>query len=264
MQPLPYRKPAQRLFPGLVGRPDPAPTTPTLTTPKRGRPCLAGAPMTAAERKRRQRAIATEKKTAAIAEAEAQARATAIQDAIAKTVLEQKIDQETGGRGAGMIMPQAPHGRGRIRTGGFGLAELGDADARDQRQTNGGKRWAPEGPAPDTRQQVPFAIPYDFKKRERQWANEEMIRVLIRSRYWCRYCPKPRPEFNMDQENCPGINDHIRKQHPEKHIPELGIVSIFQCSQCGARFNDYIDAKRHVSSLRHNHKRPKPDFRDAP
>jgi hypothetical protein len=99
------KKHVQRAFTGLAGSfltvvktEAPAPP-PELLKAKRGRPPKHGKAMTPAERKTKSRAKKLE------------------DAALKKLIVEQKVDDNTGGKGRGMFLSQAEAGRGALVTG---------------------------------------------------------------------------------------------------------------------------------------------------
>jgi hypothetical protein len=247
------QRPVQRAFVGRGGRPGLAGSP--LARKKRGRPPLtASGAQTAVERKRRQRA----KEAAEVA-------AEALQQAIAEAIKEQEIDEKTGGRGAGMNIPQAPHGLGRIITGGFNTVNgvLDAIDAGAPRSTGGGKRLKPRGTTNNIEsrtQQTGSKDPKSFgpgatrreERRRREWYKEEKAKKSIRSSHWCKLCPD-RPQFKEFRD----AFLHVTERHPEKLLADLGVGSIHVCF-CGAEFEDYKDAFNHALSSRESHEAPAP------
>jgi hypothetical protein len=257
------KKPAKRAFPWMAGSPFAKRTRPAKSkpeepepvevldgrtgivipapdpVPKRGRPRVnPDKPMTPVERKRLERA----NKAAKLAEQQRQ-------QMVAETVREQRIDQKTGSRGAGMNMPEAPHGRGRVETGGYSSTKIDVVDGHHEQMVDGG--IVREGTGTRLND-------HTFESRERHWLKDRELQSRIETRHYCKYCQKkPRPAFSVfkGENGAIGAFDHVLEKHPEKSLPELGIVSIFSCRQCKKKFKFLADALRHVASLRRKHKR---------
>jgi hypothetical protein len=129
IHPVQRKKPAKRAFTGLAGSPLAVTTQNDLPTPKpkRGRPPLGGAPMSAADRKRKSRQEQDNRSE------------------INKLAAEQKIDNQTGGRGKGFFMRESERGTGVLISGWRDVnfendVLLGSESAQLDLETFGGRK----------------------------------------------------------------------------------------------------------------------------